>query len=297
MNLRALRYFVTLAREGHFARAADLCGITQPTLSDALAALEEELGKRLVERDRRFVGLTAHGKALLPWAQQIVAAQDGLLQSLGGGEGGLQGTMRLGVIPAAMALIGPLCRTLTDMHPHITLSITSLSAGEIASGLAAFELDAGISYAGSQAQAGAISVELRQERFVFASASSANIRPRAAMNWREAATYPLCLLDQGMQNRRIIDACFAWHKVTVAPRVTADTFVALMAMIETGSFATIIPECHMELLRGLEWAHFMPMERRPASGKVVLVVSDRKPVSDMANAALVAARRVSGQAA
>lgn len=295
MNLRSLGYFVTLARERHFARAAAQCGITQPTLSVALGALEDELGKRLVDRDRRFVDLTEHGRALLPWAQQIVAAQEGMFQALTGLEGGLRGELRLGVMAAAIALIGPVCRVLTDLHPHISLSIRSLSAQEIADGLAAFELDAGISYADDDALPGMIHVELQHDRFIFACAQGANILPLPAMGWREAATHPLCLLDPAMQNRRIIDACFAWHNVTVAPRITADSFVALLAAIETGSFATILPESHCALLRGLEWARFIPMEPLPEANRVVLIVPDRAPVSQMAQAALIAARRVAGR--
>ena len=61
MQLRHLRYFVTLARIRHFARAAEECGVSQPTLSSGLIALEQEFGRRLIDRDRRFVGLTPHG--------------------------------------------------------------------------------------------------------------------------------------------------------------------------------------------------------------------------------------------
>ena len=53
MQLRLLRYFTALAREQHFARAAEACGVTQPTLSSGIAALEEQFGRRLVARDRR----------------------------------------------------------------------------------------------------------------------------------------------------------------------------------------------------------------------------------------------------
>jgi len=61
MQLQHLRYFVALARTRHFAQAASECGVSQPTLSAGLLALEQELDKRLVERDRRFIGLTEHG--------------------------------------------------------------------------------------------------------------------------------------------------------------------------------------------------------------------------------------------
>ncbi len=64
MQIRLLRYFVALAREEHFARAAATCNVTQPTLSAGIATLEEQLGKRLVMRDRRYIGLTPEGAAM-----------------------------------------------------------------------------------------------------------------------------------------------------------------------------------------------------------------------------------------
>ena len=72
MFLRHLSYFVTLAREKHFARAAEACHISQPTLSAAIRKLEDDLQVRLVLRGHRFLGLTAEGERVLTWAQQIL---------------------------------------------------------------------------------------------------------------------------------------------------------------------------------------------------------------------------------
>jgi len=66
--LRHLRYFTVLARERHFARAAEACNISQPTLSGAVSTLERELGVRLVARGRRFVDLTPEGRIVLDGA-------------------------------------------------------------------------------------------------------------------------------------------------------------------------------------------------------------------------------------
>lgn len=73
MLVRYLSYFVTLARERHFARAAEVCHIAQPTLSAAIRKLEEDLGTPLVERSHRFVGLTPEGEKLLVWGLLIAA--------------------------------------------------------------------------------------------------------------------------------------------------------------------------------------------------------------------------------
>src|SRR3546814_4247716 len=76
MLIRHLAYFVTLAKERHFARAADACHITQPTLSAAIRKLEEDLGVQLVARGHRFTGLTPEGEKLLAWSRQILTRSE-----------------------------------------------------------------------------------------------------------------------------------------------------------------------------------------------------------------------------
>jgi DNA-binding transcriptional LysR family regulator len=95
MFLRHLSYFVTLAREKHFARAAEACHISQPTLSAAIRKLEDDLQVRLVLRGHRFLGLTAEGERVLTWAQQILNDYDGLQIDLTGLRSGLIGSLRL----------------------------------------------------------------------------------------------------------------------------------------------------------------------------------------------------------
>src|SRR3546814_12637536 len=82
MLIRHLAYFVTLAKERHFARAADACHITQPTLSAAIRKLEEDLGVPLVARGNRFTGLTPAGEKLLAWSRQILTAYQSLINAL-----------------------------------------------------------------------------------------------------------------------------------------------------------------------------------------------------------------------
>ena len=67
MFIRQLEYLVTLAREKHFARAAEACHVSQPALSSAIRTLEAELGLVIVERTRRFVGFTEDGERVLGW--------------------------------------------------------------------------------------------------------------------------------------------------------------------------------------------------------------------------------------
>src|SRR3546814_4563874 len=81
MLIRHLAYFVTLAKERHFARAADACHITQPTLSAAIRQLEEDLGVPLVARGHRFTGLTPEGEKLLRSEEHTSELQSLMLHS------------------------------------------------------------------------------------------------------------------------------------------------------------------------------------------------------------------------
>jgi DNA-binding transcriptional LysR family regulator len=87
MLVRHLSYFVALAREQHFARAANACAISQPTLSAAIARLESDLSTPLVRRGRRFEGLTPEGERLLEWARGVVADYERLCGDLAGMRG------------------------------------------------------------------------------------------------------------------------------------------------------------------------------------------------------------------
>src|SRR5688572_9702303 len=103
MNIRHLRYLVALDRERNHGRAAATCNVTQPTLSEAIRQLEQELAVPLIQRKgQRFQGLTSEGERVLVWAQRILADEDALGQELAGMRKGPSGSLRFGVIPAAM---------------------------------------------------------------------------------------------------------------------------------------------------------------------------------------------------
>lgn len=290
MNLRVLFYFTTLAREGHFARAATKCGVTQPTLSLALLSLEDALGKRLIQRDRRYIGLTPEGQAMLPWAQQILAAYDGMMQSAQIVSGHLQGELKLGVIPAALPTVGEFSSLFLRSSPAVSVSVISLTSAEIFIGLNAFELDAGITYLDRIESLDFIGEPMVPDLHILVTPRRNIGAGSAAISWQEAARQPLCLLHGGMQNRRIIDAVMAHYGVTVCPRATADSFVALLALVKAGDFATIIPESHRFLVEDADWAEIKSLEAIPDENAIGLIVPSRTPMSPLSIAALSTAR-------
>lgn len=290
MQLRHLRYFVMLARERHFAKAAAVCGISQPTLSAGLNALEAEFGRRLVERDRRFIGLTEHGEAMLPWAEQILGAVSGMASAVAATAAPLQGEFGLAAIPAALPLVGLLGEALLAQNPGITLSVRSATSRAIEHGLHAFEIDAGLTYLDHEPPANVLSVPLYAERYMFLVARGGGFDAHEAVSWNEACAQNLCLLHQGMQYRRILDERLAARGLAATPRATADSHFALFDMVRSGAFATIVPDGYARLMAGVEWARFLPFDAPEEARRVGLVVVNRDPLGPMARAALAAAR-------
>jgi DNA-binding transcriptional LysR family regulator len=291
--IRFVTYFVTLAHERHFARAAEICGVSQPTLSAGLVSLEKELGKRLIMRDRRFVALTPEGEAALPWAQQMLATRDALTLAVETPGGVLHGELRLGIIPAALPVGGYIVDAILELQPEITVAIRSLTSREIAHGLSASELDAGITYLDHERLPSAHGVPLYQETYMFLRrAQGATRAVRKGIDLADALKQPLCALHQGMQNRRILDQRLADRGLSLNPRAITDSYVALLAMVHAGHFATIIPDSYAALLSGLEWAQLLPFDNPLPSSRIGLTVPNHGLLGAMANTAMAAARQI-----
>ena len=99
MTLTELRYIVAVARERHFGRAAEACGVTQPTMSTSLKQLEEILGVMLVQRGSRFQGFTPEGERTLDWARRIVGDTRAMKQEINSLKDKLSGEIRIAAIP------------------------------------------------------------------------------------------------------------------------------------------------------------------------------------------------------
>lgn len=287
--MRHLAYFVTLAREQHFARAADASNITQPTLSIAIRKLEEDLGVPLVERGHRYVGLTGEGEKLLLWARKILADYDGLRDELAGKAQGLVVELRLGVIPAAIPATAFITAPFCAANPAATVAIRSTTSRAIAEGLDGFELDGGITYLENEPLDHVKAIPLYTECYKFVVSSRHRFAGRSAVSWFEAAGERLCLLSQDMQNRRIIDRLTTSLSLAVHPIVSSNSFLAVCAHLRQGEWASIVPHSFFHMVGhqpGLVAIDLVDPVHRELVG---LVVPDREPRSPMASALVAAA--------
>ncbi len=145
MELHQLRYFVSVAETGSFSRGAERCGITQPSLSQQILKLEDELGQRLFDRLGRTVQMTPSGRILLPRAQRILAevnsASNAVQQDVVQGKG----TLTIGAIPTiAPFLLPEALSELRKRFPEAGLHITEDTTDRLVQKLVRAEIDCAI---------------------------------------------------------------------------------------------------------------------------------------------------------
>jgi DNA-binding transcriptional LysR family regulator len=241
MLLERLELFIALAREKHFGRAAEACGITQPTLSSAIKQLESSLGIMLVKRGSRFGGLTPEGELVLGWAQRIVGDAVAMREEVKASRRGLSGRIRIAVIPTALAMVAELTTPFREKHPGVTFSILSRTSVEILSLVGNFDADIGITYLDNEPLGRVISVPLYLEQYHLVTSEGGPFADAEQVSWSEVANLPLCLLTPDMQNRRIIDQHLAEAGATVRPTLESNSMIVLFSHIVTGKWSSIMP--------------------------------------------------------
>lgn len=295
MQFRQLEYFVALARERHFARAAAACYVSQPALSEAIRKLEHELRVPLVRRSRVFEGLTPEGERLVLWARRILADHEALKQEVTALQTGLTGELRLGVIPAAASTAALLTDPFCAEHPLVRVSIeTALRSGDIAERIRRFELDAGLIHPDAEDAAGLLVAPLYEDRQVLIAGRALLPTGADQLAWEEATALPMCLLNPDMRGRQLVDAALAARGLKAAPQVETDSVVTLLAHISTGRWASIVPQSWLLTFPAPAGAAVLPLDGPDEGAPIALVTSAQEPASVLARAFADAARAAAG---
>ncbi len=281
-----LEFFIALAREKHFGRAAELCGVTQPTLSAGIKQLEEQLGVMLVMRGSRFQGLTPEGVQVLRWARRIVGDARAMREEMRAARHGLSGHIRIAAIPTALAMVARLTTPFREKHPGVTFSILSRTSIEVLTLLGNFEIDAGVTYLDNEPLGRVASVPLYEERYQLITSTGNPFADRDKVTWAEVSRLPLCLLTPDMQNRRIIDQHLAEAGVQVRPTLESNSMIVLFSHIRTGKWSSIMPLNLTETFGFSEPIHAIPIVEPDASHMVGLVASPRAPQTPLVSALL-----------
>jgi len=293
MDIRQLQYLVALAREKHFTRAAQVCHVTQPTLSGRIRQLEQELGVPIVERGHRFHGLTPHGQRVLKWAEAILDDWTSLQQeiaSLRGTSGPLSGRLSVGVIPSGLPMAALITKAIQARHPDVELTILSQSSIQILKNLEDFSIDVGLTYLDNEPIEGMRAEAIYMERYSLLVRGDHALAKSTSVAWTVAAGEPLCLLTSDMQNRRIIDRAFRSVGAQPVPRLETNSVINMCANVRLMGLTSIVPEYFLEVLGPLTDMVAVPLTSPVVEHSVGLVAVDRDPVSPIVLAAFECAR-------
>ncbi|MEV0077109.1 hydrogen peroxide-inducible genes activator [Nocardia neocaledoniensis] len=267
-TLSQLRAFVAVAEYRHFGTAAARLTVSQPTLSQALASLENGLGLQLIERSTRRVLVTAAGMRLLPQAMATLEAADRFVASATGD--GLGGVLRLGIIPTVAPYVLPeLLPELRRKLPSLVPQVVEDQTARLLDGLRTGVLDVALLALPTEAP-GLVEIPLYSEQFVLVTPRGHELAGRTDLSVPALADLPLLLLDEGHCLRdQTLEVC---RTAEVHPGAVGDTRAAslttVVQCVAGGLGVTLVPEMAVaaETARGtLDTARFAD----PAPGRTI----------------------------
>ncbi|MBS3743606.1 MAG: LysR family transcriptional regulator [Wenzhouxiangellaceae bacterium] len=197
MNLRAVHYLVTLADVRHFSKAAELCHVSQPTLSTQIRKLEEELDVQLVERSPRKVMLTEVGEEIVERARAMLADADAIRAIARRSKDPHSGTVRIGIFPTLAPYFLPhVVPEIRTRFPRLTLRLFEEKTEDVINMLRQGRLDAGLLALPIESEQLATRV-LFEEPFVLAVPESHALSTSKTITLEDLEQEELLLLEDG----------------------------------------------------------------------------------------------------
>ncbi len=237
MNLRDLRYLLAVLEHGHFGRAAEACGVSQPTLSVQLRKLEAELGVALLERGARGVAATAACQRLLPHVRAAVAEADAIQAQARSLRDPLSGPFRLGIIPTlAPYLLPRVLAALRTRLPSLDIEPWEDLTDSLMERLRAHDLEACV-IATEPNEPDLLSRPLFAEPFLAALPPAHPLAGCATVAEEELARDILVLAE----GHCLRDQALAICRTAASQPMRATSLVTLMHLVAAGYGTTLIP--------------------------------------------------------
>jgi DNA-binding transcriptional LysR family regulator len=245
METRQLEYFVAVAEELSFTRAAQRMFAVQSTVSAAVRALETELGTRLFDRSTRRVALSAAGAAFLPEAKAAIEALERARATVQEASEGLRGSLRIGTLTSIgtvdlPALLGAFHRRYPRVDIHVTVSVTGSTglAEEVRQG----RLDAALVGLPAADLAGLDVLRVDTQPFVALLPATHRLAGRRALRLADVADEPFIDMPRGFGNRVVMDRAFDASGLSRRVTVEVADLRTVPGYVRAGLGIAVIPE-------------------------------------------------------
>ncbi|MBP1639014.1 MAG: transcriptional regulator, LysR family [Bacteroidetes bacterium] len=270
MTLQQLEYILALDKTRHFVRAAEMCSVTQPTLSTMVQKLEDELGCLIFDRSMQPIEPTEAGKQILQQAQIILFNIRQLKENVVSMKGGLTGSLSLAMIPTiAPYLLPKFIAAFRKSFPEISLQVTELRTETIIEKLNAAEIDMAI-LATPLDNPKILEVPLYYEKFVAYISPDDPIYCKQELTPSDMPTENLWVLEEGHCLRnQVLNFCD--HNVHTST-IEAGSIDTLVKIVDINCGYTIIPELHIDFLTEAQKKNLRPIVRPEATREISMII-------------------------
>jgi LysR family transcriptional regulator, benzoate and cis,cis-muconate-responsive activator of ben and cat genes len=241
LDLRHLRYFVAVAEELHFGRAAQRLGISQPPLSEQIRGLESAMGVSLFTRTRRHVALTAPGRVLYGEATRLIAHAERVASVMTGARTGRGGQVFLGCVPSG--LFGVLPRILEGRDDAFEIRVTEAHTADIVAAVVDGRLDCGLVWE-DRAPGGLALRALERVRFTVAVPVRPALAGKQRVTLRQLALEPLIVPPRDVTPHQFDRIHAGFRDAGVTPRIGqhARSIAAQLGFVASGLGYALVPE-------------------------------------------------------
>ncbi|MDQ3435085.1 MAG: LysR family transcriptional regulator [Actinomycetota bacterium] len=224
-DLRLVRYFVAVAREGNVTRAAEILHISQPSLSAAVKQLEQQLGVALLERSGRRIALTAAGELLLRRGKELLEHADAVADEVSQRDSATAGRLRLGLTPTARYGVGPdLLAACARNAPGVMIYTSEDTTGALLRDVAQGRVDLAVTFCAPEPPEGMVLALLREESALVHMPSDHRLAGRRAVRLEDLVGESI-LVSAGRDSSGFTDRVLsAFAAAGIAPRTRADPY-------------------------------------------------------------------------
>jgi LysR family cyn operon transcriptional activator len=293
MELRHLRYFTAVADTLHFGRAARRVHVSQPTLSQQIRQLEEELGSPLFERARTGVRLTQAGELFRTYASRALEDVSAGQMAVGALRGLTTGTLRVGYPPSMRGVVVPALAAVLRRHPGLALSAEEAVVRRLERRLADGKLEVGLGYA--PARSPDLDAEpLFDSRLALVVARGHALAKAESVGTKQLAEEPFALLSHGLRVRARVDAYFA--AVRLAPHIALESnaVATVLEFVRAGLAVTVLPEPRLADAERLVVKRLSPAPRSELAALLWRKGAPRAPSAELFAAEVRARAKDSG---
>lgn len=244
-----MEYIVAVYRVRHFAKAAEMCGVTQPTLSAMIQKLEKELGVKIFERSSQQVTPTAIGKLVVEQAWKVISRANKIKDIIAEEEQSLSGTFRIGILPTIAPYLLPRFFTkLEKENPDIDFHILEMKTADIMKALNRGEIDAAIAVRLDELDV-YTQTSMFYEQFIAYVAKGDPLFSHKNIKTSDLNNEFLWLLDEGHCFRdQLVKFCNLKSANESKSKYSLGSIETFMRMVENGQGVTFIPELALSQL-------------------------------------------------